>query len=56
MITAATNIILKCSDDTLEGIAERSLAELQARKNTKQLEKMKRLIGHLLGELEHDLA
>ncbi len=56
MITEATNIILKCSDDTLEGVAERSLTELQNRKNTKHLEKMKTLIDHLLGEIEHDLA
>ncbi|GGB53645.1 hypothetical protein GCM10011607_12780 [Shewanella inventionis] len=56
MITEATNMILKCPDDTLEGIAERSLYELQNRKNKKHLVKMKSLIEHLLGELEHDLA
>lgn len=56
MITEATNIILNCSDDTLEGLTERALIELQKRKNKAHLERMKSRIDHLMAELEHDLA
>ncbi|MCF2902236.1 hypothetical protein L1267_17850 [Pseudoalteromonas sp. OFAV1] len=55
LITAATEIILKCSNDTLEGIAQRALVELQSRGNKEALEANSSLCGKLLGEIEHNL-
>lgn len=55
-ITVATNIILKCDNDTLEGIVERALREMQKRKSKDSLENAKSIANHLLAELAYDLA